>query len=178
MPEESFAAWVEWISAHQSCCVVELPPAARACVWCCGSLVSMMPIDDGESRVHAVMVGVCEYSAEDWSASGCGLFPHPDADIALSPRTGESSLAARLVKHASQRTWISTDGNREAQQVALAVQGVLTCANLQRAKAGQRVRLGGLLMEVRARYVRGNSRRYYGTGQGPQGRHRTSQDTR
>jgi len=65
LPEESVAAWVEWMSADQSCRVVELPFTARTRAWCCGSVFSVTPKDGGESQVYGVTIGERGCSATD-----------------------------------------------------------------------------------------------------------------
>jgi len=66
LPEESVAAWVEWMSADQGCLVVELPLTARTRAWVCGLVFSVTPSDgEDESRVYGVMIGERGCSATD-----------------------------------------------------------------------------------------------------------------
>ena len=64
-PEQAVATWVEWMSADQSCRVVELPFTARTRAWCCGSVFSVTPKDGGESQVYGVTIGERGCSATD-----------------------------------------------------------------------------------------------------------------
>ena len=57
LPEESVAAWVEWMSADQTCLVVELPLTARTRAWGCGLVFSVTPMGGGESQVYGVTIG-------------------------------------------------------------------------------------------------------------------------
>jgi len=74
LPEESVAAWVEWMSADQTCLVVELPLTARTRAWGCGLVFSVTPMGGGESQVYAVMLGgewmQCNGLRGDWGGRG------------------------------------------------------------------------------------------------------------
>ena len=56
-PEQAFAAWVEWMSADQTCLVMELPLTARTRAWGCGLVFSVTPMGGGESQVYGVTIG-------------------------------------------------------------------------------------------------------------------------
>ena len=65
--EQAVAAWVEWMSADQNCCVGELPSTARTRAWGCGLVFSARPTDgEGESRVYGVMLGGGECRPTDF----------------------------------------------------------------------------------------------------------------